>query len=703
MKSDKYLFLLLAAGCLAFTACSDDDDDYSASTTPIVTGVTTGDAMVTATSADIPNGTVSSLASANASSYEVGVVYSTSDDPTNGGTRVQGSWSNDTISTTISGLTTGTTYHYASYVLLQNRVYKYGDVKTFTATQAVATNNDATDVSYTRATFAPTFSGLAGVAGATTGLKIGRSDDAEKLMDGRDYAAGTVEGLLPGTTYYYVPYVKVGDGYVLGQVKSLTTLTQTMEYVDLGLSVLWAKCNIGAETEEGIGTYFGYGDQTGDQLSDDVADYPSGDISDTEFDITNGVSIDGDSPMLSAMPTLDQVKELINKTTKTIETVNGVQGIRFTAANGNSIFLPYTGYRDGKNVINDGKGFYWTGNVSAVNNSYANTLTFDAAGVVKNGNSLRYYGIPLRSVRPYSNIQPSEADQSKLVVGDLEGNGKIRIELYNEYGSTKGNSIIDPSSIKFNNTMAVTFKISGLDGNYKDGAAKSNIAGLEYADASWDPSRWSGLSDDKYDANVTGDGTYTVWMETGGNTAEGAVVFCIDINNLDKDLVDASKVKAEIVNIALDDDPVFAMDYSHTEFNNKDGNGTDGRIEIYNEYGNTKGAGADASGLHFYGNLIVNFTISGIDGNLKDGASRSYRTELSYADADWSPSYWGGSSYGRATVTGDGTYSVYATLNGECSGAVVWTIELYDLWKDLADPSKVSITINSVETPGKIH
>lgn len=703
MKSNKYLFLLLAAGCFAFTACSDDDEDYSASTTPIVTGVTTGDAMVTATSADIPNGTVTSLASANSASYEVGVVYSTSDDPTNGGTKVQGSWSNDTINTKISGLQTGTTYHYATYVLLQNRVYKYGDVKTFTATQAVATNNDATDVSYTKATFAPTFSGLNGVSGATTGLKIGRTDDAEKLMDGRDYAAGTVTGLLPGTTYYYMPYVKVGDGYVLGQVKSLTTQTQAMEYVDLGLSVQWAKYNIGAESEEGIGTYFGYGDQTGEQLSTNVSDYPSGDVSNTEFDITNGVSVDGTSPMLSAMPTLDQVKELINKTTKRIETVNGVRGIRFTGSNGNSIFLPYTGYRDGKDIIDDGKAFYWTGTVSNVNNSYANTLTFDGNGIVKNGNSLRSYGIPLRSVRPYSNIKPGDADQSKLVVGDLENNGRIRIELYNEYGSSKGNSIIDPSSIKFNNTMAVTFKISGLDGNYKDGAAKSNIAGLEYADASWDPSRWSSLDGDKYDANITGDGTYTVWMETGGNAAEGAVVFCIDIKDLDNDLVDASKVKAQIVNIALDDDPKFAMDYSHTEFNNKDGNGTDGRIEIYNEYGNTKGAGVDASGLHFYGNVIVNFSISGIDGNLKAGASKSYRTELSYAAASWDPSYWGGSSFGRATVTGDGNYTVYATMSKEAVGAVVWTVELYDLWKDLADPSKVSVKINSVETPGKIH
>lgn len=538
-----FTFLPLLSSC-------SDDDDYSVSTTPVVTSVTTGDAMVTATAADIPNGTVQSLKTANAASYEVGVVYSTSADPTNGGTRVAGTWSNDTISTRLTGLTTGTTYHYASYVRLQNRVYRYGEVKTFTATQIVATNNDATNVSYTQATFSPSFSGLDGVADYSTGLKIGRGSNPETLMQGRDYQAGTVGGLLPGTTYYYMPYVKVGDGYVLGEVKSLTTREQTMEYVDLGLSVMWAKYNVGAETEEGFGTYFGYGDQTGEQLSTDLIDYPSSDISDTELDITNGFSIDGASKQLSSMPTLAQVQELVSNTTQTAATVNGVPGVRFTAPNSNSIFLPAAGYRNGKAVVSNGTGAYWTGTVSAVNGSYANTLAFTADGTATNGNTLRYYGIPLRTVRGYGELKPNTT--GRLAIGDIEGNGRIRIEIYNEYGATKGNSVISPASVKFSESMSVTFRISGLDGNYKDGAARRNIAGLEYADASWSPSHWSSFTGDKYDAVVTGDGTYTVWMETGGSQAEGAVVFCVDINNLANDLVDPSKVTAEIVSIKFD-------------------------------------------------------------------------------------------------------------------------------------------------------
>lgn len=73
--------------------------------------------------------------------------------------------------------------------------------------------------------------------------------------------------------------------------------------------------------------------------------------------------------------------------------------------------------------------------------------------------------------------------------------------------------------------------------------------------------------------------------------------YSVDINNLAPDAIDASKITAEIVSIKFDVDPEFSMDFSKTEFVNKDGNGTDGRIEIYNEYGNTKANGVDASSL----------------------------------------------------------------------------------------------------------
>ncbi len=56
-------------------------------------------------------------------------------------------------------------------------------------------------------------------------------------------------------------------------------------------------------------------------------------------------------------------------------------------------------------------------------------------------------------------------DQSKILFGDIEGNGKIRIEVYNAYGDTAANAPIDPTSITFDDTMSVTFTISGVGGS----------------------------------------------------------------------------------------------------------------------------------------------------------------------------------------------------------------------------------------------
>jgi hypothetical protein len=293
-------------------------------------------------------------------------------------------------------------------------------------------------------------------------------------------------------------------------------------------------------------------------------------------------------------------------------------------------------------------------------------------------------------------------EQGKIVFGDIEGNGRLRIEIYNEYGATSANPPIDPTSIKFSKNMVVTFTLSGITNNLKSGAAGSYVAGLQYSDPTWGVSYWSDLNMGKYEAMVNGDGTYTVWMEVT-TQANGAIVFCVDIAGLWADITDTSKVGVEVNSIKLDADVDQAVNQSIVNFNNKDGNGVDGRIEIYNEYG-LSGAAAPGyynNSLFFNGMLLVDFTINGITGNLVSGASGSYDAELSYAAASWDPSYWGGANYGSATVTGDGTYQVFTYLKGDCVGAVVWTIELYNLWKDLADPSKVSVTINKVITPGK--
>ena len=376
--------------------------------------------------------------------------------------------------------------------------------------------------------------------------------------------------------------------------------------------------------------------------------------------------------------------------------MNGVKGIRFTASNGNSIFIPLNSYRKGNEVTADGCGYYWTSTVSDVDEAYGKSLR------LKNGASVELsnlaYGLGLRSVRPYAVIYPVAG---KVKVGDIEGHGTFRIEIYNEYGSTAGNSCISPDAIRFSKNMVVTFQISGINDNMKEGAPEFHVAGLEYSDPSWAVGYWSALEMGKYEAPVQGDGTYTVWMETE-EKANGAIVFCIDIGNLAADAIDVSKIKAEVLSIKLDADVDQVVNPAPVSFQNKDGKGVDGRIEIYNEYGNGGGVAPGCyNDMAFNGICLVDFTIKGIDNNLVSGASGNYLTELSFADSSWDPGYWGGAPYGFANVTGDGSYQVFAYLPGDCEGAVVWTIELIGLWKDLLDTSKVQVSIDKITIPGK--
>ena len=692
--------MLLAA---VFTAACSSDDDYAASSSAVVTSITTGEASVSAISATA-YGTVQDLSSLNASTYQVGTVFSTTADPTNGGTRQLGTIDEQgNVTSVINGLKEGTTYYYATFVTLQGKVTKYGDVKSFIATDADVATADATGISACKATLNVQASGISDILGSTSvGFKYATTE--EGVANGSDLSleesaatfSAVAQGLLPETTYYYAAYSQVGDGFILGNIQHFTTASQEMEYVDLGLSVLWAKCNIGAEEETEAGLTVGFGDQSFSNRSTSVNDYTPWSITATDEDFIYNLHIDGGSPMKSYIPSAAQVEELIAKTTQTAEEVNGVKGIRFTASNGNSIFLPLTSYRNGSEVTADGNGYYWTSTVSDVNEAYGKSLKLSGSASVEL--SSLAYGLSLRSVRPYAVITP---EPGKLLVGDLENNGRIRLEIYNEYGATSGNSGISPSSIKFNNNMVVTFTITGINDNMKEGAATYHVAGLEYSDPTWGVGYWSGLEMGKYEAAITGDGTYSVWMETE-TAANGAIVFCIDIKDLAADAIDVSKIKAEIVSIKLDADVSQAVDARPVGFQNKDGKGKDGRIEIYNEYGN---GGAAAPGCYnemsFSGLCLVDFTIKGIDNNLVSGAAGNYQAELSYADASWDPSYWGGAPYGSANVTGDGRYQVYAYLPGLCEGAVVWTIELYGLWKDLVDPSKVEVTVNSITIPGK--
>lgn len=543
----KYLLGILLLGTGAFVVSCDDDDDYTVATGNIITEVTTGGAdSITAVSA-VLYGTVKDLSQSSSSSYSVGVYYGTSEDPTSSGTAQTGTIDDDgNVTTTVTGLTTGATYYYATYVTLQSRVTTFGEVKSFVATSAQVATVAATGISATKATLEGQFTGVDGLDDESleTGIKIALSED--EVEDGVEYSAGVVSGLLPGTTYWYAAYAVVGSETLYGDALSFTTLSQEMLYVNLGLSVQWASYNLGAESESETGAMFVYGDPTGMETYSSV----TVDIYGTEYDPAYVLDIyfADESLGKSRMPSYAEIEELIAGTTQTEEEMDGVSGIRFTAANGKSIFLPVTGYREGTTVTSSENGYYWSGNIDATNSGYAGAMSFED-GTVQAAYIGCQYGLAVRPVRPVIESKDEgtgesgvHVDNSLVSYGDLENNGNLRIEIYNMYGSTSSNPPIAPSSIVFDSEMTILFTISGLNG---DAASGNYSAQVMLTGDGWLP-QYSGNDD----ATINGDGSYEITINPG-SSVNGVIIFCIDIIGMAFDIDDIDAVTITIDSITL--------------------------------------------------------------------------------------------------------------------------------------------------------
>lgn len=167
------------------------------------------------------------------------------------------------------------------------------------------------------------------------------------------------------------------------------------QYVDLGLSVKWATCNVGATKPEEYGDYFAWGETK--PMSNNRSSTYSYKSNPTTLPLSNDAArVNWGTPW--RMPTRAEQDELREKCTWTWTTKNGVKGYKVTSKkNGNFIFLPAAGYRGGSSLYYVGSlGIYWSSSLSAYNSSDAYYLSFSSS-YVDWSYSYRYSG---RSVRP---------------------------------------------------------------------------------------------------------------------------------------------------------------------------------------------------------------------------------------------------------------------------------------------------------------
>lgn len=167
------------------------------------------------------------------------------------------------------------------------------------------------------------------------------------------------------------------------QVSNATTGSKNgHEWVDLGLpsGTKWATCNVGASSPSEYGDYFAWGETspkssyTWENLKYRISGnrYDNVKFSKYVTDSKNG-KVDGKKELELSddaayvnwgkgwrMPSLSQIMELIDLCVWERIKTNGRNGFNVVGPNGNSFFLPVTGFREGTEIDANYNGYYWT-------------------------------------------------------------------------------------------------------------------------------------------------------------------------------------------------------------------------------------------------------------------------------------------------------------------------------------------------------
>ena len=230
---------------------------------------------------------------------------------------------------------------------------------------------------------------------------------------------GVITGIAAGTTTIYASFY--------GKTASCIVTVYTSNYhkghayVDLGLSVKWATCNVGSLSPEEYGDFYAWGENetkteygwvtyrycNGSYTT--ITKYCNNDSYGNNGFTDSKTTLDPDDDVAHVkwggdwrMPTKEEFTELLNNCTWTWTTQNSIKGYKVTSNKSGytdrSIFLPAAGFRGGKSSFSTGLvGYYWSsllyvGYPSETWNLYFNS---DDRSV---DCSNRCYGLPVRPV-----------------------------------------------------------------------------------------------------------------------------------------------------------------------------------------------------------------------------------------------------------------------------------------------------------------
>lgn len=280
------------------------------------------------------------------------------------------------------------------------------------------------------------------------------SDESVVTVDptGRVSAVGAGVAEVTATT--------ADKGYVASCSITVSELESEPGIVDLGLSVRWTTCNIGASTPEDSGHFFSWG-ELAPKSSYSLSNYkwynnsnelylkycPSSDyglVDDLRTIIPeDDVASSYYYPM--RMPTRSEWSELINNCVWEWTVLNGVNGVKITSKiagyTDKYIFLPAAGYKYMTTAQWAGSYCnYWSSDlyVSSPSAAYYMAMYSTSSSSPSTRTGSRYYGYPIRAV-----VDPSDYISASGVYMDFES---ISLRKGQE---TVLNATITPSNASF--------------------------------------------------------------------------------------------------------------------------------------------------------------------------------------------------------------------------------------------------------------
>lgn len=202
------------------------------------------------------------------------------------------------------------------------------------------------------------------------------------------------------------------------------------DYVDLGLSVRWATCNVGASNPSGYGDFFAWGE------TEPKSAYTKDNcltFNQYLYEIHGDSKYDAARALMAGdwrIPTSEEYRELIEQ----CEWIWGCSGrhwgYKVVGPNGNSIFLPAAGwYGDRLHKNTETDALYWTATPAGWDSRHATALTFNSLEYRVEGGYTRHGGQPIRAVL-HNTLTPAdkkrlayESKQKSYQVGDYYNDG----------------------------------------------------------------------------------------------------------------------------------------------------------------------------------------------------------------------------------------------------------------------------------------